>query len=526
MSTDIKAHPVLIDGEWRDATDKVSFQATNPQTRETLEDGYSFSTWQEIDAALVAATNAFRELQGMPRQAIADFLRKYADKIEKRADDIVAAANLETALPVEPRLKNVELPRTCGQLRQAADACVDDSWRLPVVDENANIRSVLQPLGPVLVFGPNNFPLAFNGISGGDFAAAIAAGCPVIAKAHGLHPSTSRLLAEAAHEAAINLPKGTVQMLYGMSNEDGFRTVADPRLGAVAFTGSRQAGLALKQAADQVGTPFFAELSSINPVVLLPGALQERFDAIVEETVTSGLMGAGQFCTKPGLVLTLANDMTEKFVASVAERYRQASPGTLFSEQGLDCLSESVAKLCEAGAQLVSGGQTANATPFSYQNTLLRTSGSDFLNNPEVLQSEAFGNSMLITICDGVPQVCEILKRLEGSLTGCVYSATDGSEDDSYDQVAFELSFRVGRLLNDKMPTGVAVSPAMNHGGPYPSTGHPHFTAVGLPRRVPSIHEARLLRQRSPTSFASNICQQLTCTRDLLEVGACSTERF
>ena len=481
MSTDNKTHPVLINGEWRAATEQGTFQATNPQTRETLEDGYPFSSWSEIDQALDATVTAFRELQGMPRQAIADFLRQYADKIEERADDIVAAANLETALPVEPRLKNVELPRTCGQLRQAADACVDDSWRLPVVDENANIRSVLQPLGPVLVFGPNNFPLAFNGISGGDFAAAIAAGCPVIAKAHGLHPSTSRLLAEAAHEAAAGLPKGTVQMLYGISNEDGFRAVADPRLGAVAFTGSRPAGLALKSAADQVGTPFFAELSSINPVVLLPGALQERLDAIVDETVMSGLMGTGQFCTKPGLVIAIANDTTEQFVASVAERYQEATPGTLFSERGLECLSESVGKLCDAGAQVVAGGQPANATPFAHQNTLLRTSGSAFLSNPEVLQSEAFGNSLLVTVCDDISQVCELLRLLEGSLTGCIYSATDGSEDDAYDQVAFELSLRVGRLLNDKMPTGVAVSPAMNHGGPYPSAGHPHFTAVGLP---------------------------------------------
>ena len=174
-------------------------------------------------------------------------------------------------MPAEPRLRNVELPRTTNQLRKAAEACVATEWRMPTIDTEANLRSVLEPLGPVLVMGPNNFPLAFNGISGGDFAAAIAAGCPVIAKAHHLHPTTSRLLAEAAHEAASELPAGSIQMLYSVDTEDGLRMAADARLGAVAFTGSRAAGLKLKQAADRVGKPVFVELSSINPVVILPG---------------------------------------------------------------------------------------------------------------------------------------------------------------------------------------------------------------------------------------------------------------
>ena len=481
MSTTTSTHPVLIDGQWRQATGGTTFQAPNPQTRETLEDSYPVSDWSDMDQALESASRAFRELSNTPREAIADFLRKYAALIEERAEDISAVANLETALPVEPRLKNVELPRTAGQLRQAANACLDNSWRLPVADKEANLHSALEPLGPVMVFGPNNFPFAFNGIAGGDFAAAIAAGCPVIAKAHSSHPTTSRLLAEAAHEAAADLPTGTVQMVYKLASADGLRAVADPRLGAAAFTGSRPAGLALKHAADQVGTPFYAELSSVNPVVVLPGAISERFDDLVAETVTSGLMGTGQFCTNPGLLIVLAGEKTEEFIKAVADRYADAPAGTLLGENVLAGLTAGIKTLSSSGAELLVGGNPTEATAYSCQNTVLRTSGAAFLENPEALQTEAFGNSMLFTVCEDLAEANQVIQTLEGSLTGCIYSATDGSEDSAYDQLAPELVLRVGRLLNDKMPTGVAVSPAMNHGGPFPATGHPHFTAVGLP---------------------------------------------
>ena len=241
------------------------------------------------------------------------------------------------------------------------------------------------------------------------------------------------------------------------------------------------AGLALKRAADEVGKPFYAELSAINPVVILPGVLEERFDAVVDETVTSGLMGAGQFCTNPGLLVLLAGDTTDRFLAQVAERYKQATPGTLLGSGVLDGLGSSVATLKSAGAELLAGGAAAEGANCAFQNTLLRVAGAKFLEAAEALQTEAFGNSTLVAVCDDLDQACELLSRLEGSLTGCVYSAADGSEDAAYDRVAAELVLKVGRLLNDKMPTGVAVSPAMNHGGPFPATGHPHFTAVGLP---------------------------------------------
>ena len=204
-----------------------------------------------------------------------------------------------------PRLADVELPRTTNQLRQAAAAAREGSWAMPTIDTKTSVRSCLAALGPVVVFGPNNFPLAFNGVSGGDFAAAIAAGNPVIAKAHPSHPGTCQLLAEAALAAAeqTEMPSGTVQMVYKMSRDVGCRMAADPRVAAIGYTGSRAGGLALKEVCDRQGKPAYLELSSINPVVVLPGALGERGDQLAEEYAGSCLLAAGQFCTSPGFAL-------------------------------------------------------------------------------------------------------------------------------------------------------------------------------------------------------------------------------
>ena len=264
-------------------------------------------------------------------------------------------------------------------------------------------------------------------------------------------------------------------------NEDGLKFVSDARLGATGFTGSRKGGLALKAAADAAGKPIYLELSSVNPVVILPGALAERGDAIADDFSTSCLMAAGQFCTNPGLVFLLAGDATDAFVSGVATRFGDAPIGTLLSGAVEKGLGEGVKALQAAGAELVTGGTTGGGTGRSHSNTLLKATGKDFLANPAGLQEEAFGNESLFVICDDIAQVQECLRQLEGNLTGCVYSDTNGADDDAYNRVAPLLAPRVGRLLNDKMPTGVAVTPAMNHGGPFPATGHPGFTAVGIP---------------------------------------------
>jgi NADP-dependent aldehyde dehydrogenase len=476
--------PILIDGQWREADAASTFQAEDPAKQERLPDEYPVSSWRDCDAALDAAVRAFRTLRSLPGAQIAAFLEEYANRIDACRDNLVAVAHAETALPVAPRLADVELPRTTGQLRQAAAAARSASWALPTIDTANNIRSCLMPLGPVWVFGPNNFPFAFGSISGGDFAAAIAAGNPVIAKANSSHPGTTRLFAEQAEAArqATGMPAGTVQLIYRTGHADGQRAVADPRTGATAYTGSRSAGLQLKAAADAAGRPIYLELSSVNPVVILTGALRQRGEQIATEFTGSCLMGTGQFCTNPGLVLLLKGPECEAFVQQLAAKFAAAPVGTLLSRGVQASLQSGLQTLQDAGAQVILGGESSGkGQGYCHANTLLRVEGATFLSNAAALQTEAFGNASLLVLADDADQLCEILDHLEGNLTGCVYSDSAGADDDLYDRIVPHLQPRVGRLLNDKMPTGVAVSPAMNHGGPYPATGHPGFTAVGIP---------------------------------------------
>lgn len=487
--------PVLVAGSWRDAAHQKTFRATDPNSNSAIDIEFPVSTWDDCDAALDAAVEAARELRQLPQSQIAEFLECYADRIEQNKDALVEAAFRETGLAKQPRLADVELPRTSNQLRAAAAACRSGSWALPTIDTGAGIRSCYEALGPVCVFGPNNFPFAFGSVSGGDFAAAIASGNPVIGKANSSHPETTRLFAQQAAEAIkeTGLPAATVQLIYRTTHSDGERMVSDPRLGATGYTGSRSAGLALKAAADKAGKPIYLELSSVNPVVITPGALTERGDQIVDEFITSVLMGTGQFCTNPGLVLLVKGDASDAFIDAVGKKFAGTAAGTLLSPAVAKNLSESIRKLCEFGASLVVGGGQPESGRCAYANTLLTATGGEFLSQPEGFQTEAFGNASLIVVAQDVPELCDVLRHLEGNLTGCLYSDTSGSEDDACHLIAAELAPKVGRLLNDKMPTGVAVSAAMNHGGPYPATGHPGFTAVGVP--------ASLLRFAKLTSY-------------------------
>lgn len=514
MSVATDTAQVLIAGKWRAAKSSGTFHAVNPATKEQLPETFPVSTWEDIDAALDAAVSATDALAMKSADDIAGFLEAYADLIDGKAEAIAEAAAMETALPASPRLKDIELARTTNQLRQAATAAREGTWAVPTIDTKMNIRSMFGPIGPVVIFGPNNFPLAYNAVSGGDFAAAIAAGNPVIAKAHPCHPTTTRMLAELANEAAesTDMPAAIVQLIYHMSNEDGLKLVADARTGAIGFTGSRGGGLALKEVADKAGNPIYLEMSSINPVVILPGALEERNEELVDQFTTSCLMATGQFCTNPGLVILPKSEATEAFIAAVADRFKSAPSGTLLAEGVEQGIAANIESLKQAGAQVIVGGKPGDEDRFCYANTLLRVDGDAFLARARSLQTEAFGNASLFVVADGVEQMERILETLEGNLTGCIYSHTGTKDDGAYERVAAKLRPRVGRLLNDKMPTGVAVTSAMQHGGPYPSTGHPGFTAVGFPatiRRFAMLlcydnvrqHRLpRLLQDKNPTS--------------------------
>jgi len=469
----------------------------NPTLGQPIALEFPVSQWADCDQALAAASEAFGQLRKMAPESIALFLEKYAALIEADKDGLVEIAHEESGLPKSPRLADVELPRTINQLKLAAAAARQQSWSVPTIDSKANIRSCYEAIGPVCVFGPNNFPFAFNSIAGGDFAAAIAAGNPVIAKANSSHPATTMRFAVLADKAAreTNMPVGLVQLIYRTSHSDGERLVGDPRLAAIGYTGSRSAGLQLKAVADRVGKPFYAELSSVNPVVFLPGAFRERVDKLIDEYVTSGLMGAGQFCTNPGMLLLVDSVETTKFVEAVAAKYQASNAGTLLSRSVESSLVKSISILRDAGAELLAGGSKVEGSRCAVANTVLKISGKQFLADPHVFQTEAFGNAVLCVVCSNTGELMQAIEHLEGNLTGSIYSDTQGSDEADYSLIAAALTQRVGRILNDKMPTGVAVSPAMNHGGPFPATGHPGFTAVGIP--------ASLIRFAKLTCFDS-----------------------
>lgn len=478
--------PHLINGSWTTPREPGGFQAFDPKAAQPLPERFPIATLADLETALAAAHQAAGQLRDVGPPERARFLERYAARIEARRDELAQAAERETALPQKPRLLDVELPRTTDQLRQAAAATLERSWALPTIDTKTQLRSMYLPLGPVVIFGPNNFPFAYNAVSGGDFAAAIAAGNPVIAKGHPAHPRTTQLLAEEACAALreAGLPPATIQMVYHTAPEGGEKLVTDSRVGAVAFTGSRRGGLALKAKADAVGKPIFLEMGSLNPVVLLPGALAERFEQVVEQVVGSCLLGMGQFCTNPGLLFLVDGADAQRFLDAMVAKYRTTPVGTLLTSGVQKDLAESIAHWRAHGAALLAGGEAGGGAGYSHQHSLLRVQGRQFLAQPHALQREAFGNATLAVVTASIEELAACLKTLEGQLAGSFYSSQTGADDLAYALLEPIMRRRVGRMLNDKMPTGVAVCSAQNHGGPYPATGHPHFTAVGFPATI------------------------------------------
>jgi NADP-dependent aldehyde dehydrogenase len=486
--------PLLLAGAWQAPCELVGhYRAENPATGEAIGPAYPVCGAADVEAALAAATEAAAVLADTPPARIATFLDAYAQAIDDDAETLVALAHAETALPAETRLAKVELPRTTRQLRLAAQAVRDFAWTSPTIDTANGLRSHFAPLGkPVAVFGPNNFPLAFNAVAGSDFASAIAARNPVIAKAHPSHPATCERLAQLAHRAVLEagLPAATLQLLYGYDRALGLHLAGDARLGSLGFTGSRAGGMALKTAADAAGVPAYLEMSSINPVFLLPGALAERGTALAEEFFTSCTAGSGQFCTNPGLLIVPNDAAGDAFVAEAVARFKAAAPGVLFARGVMEGLQQAVDALQAAGATCLAGGHSAGPG-YRFQPTLLQVSANDFIAHADALQREAFGPASLLVRTRSAEEMLALIAHLEGNLTGTVYAATDGRDDTVLEDVCRALRPRVGRLIANRMPTGVAVSAAMNHGGPWPSTAHPGFTAVGMPtaiRRFAALH--------------------------------------
>ncbi len=471
---------IYIGGEWMAAATTDFYRSVDPTSGEAFGPNFPVSAWEDLDAALAwggASPGA---------DQCAQLLEKYAELIEANAEALAQIAQRETGLPAEGRFKNTEIPRTTNQLRQAAAQARSLDFQLATIDTKLNIRSCLESMGAVLIFGPANFPFAYNAVAGGDFASAIAAGNSVIARAHPSHPQTTlalmKLLVQAANDVGLEAPP--VQLLFGFSNDDGLRLARSRKINAIGFTGSRAGGLALKASADTVGTPFFGELSSINPVVITPEALAENHDAIVDQYVSSVLLACGQMCTNPGIVFLVKSEETSRFIDSVVVKFNAGAPGVLLNEGMLKGLAANVARVKDAGAMLLCGGTRAESPAFRYKNTALSVTDSAFIRNAQTFQLEMFGNACLFVVCSSMAAMMNALRLLEGNLCGSLYLAEGQTDAPEARILSAVLREKVGRLLNDKMPTGVAVTSAMNHGGPYPATGHVHFTAVGFPAAV------------------------------------------
>jgi len=476
--------PLLIGGKWQTACFKEAFQAWNPAKGEKMDRFFPVSSWADLENAIEASEQAVLPLAQTTPLERAEFFHILADLLEKKREEVIFQAHLETGLPLEPRLNSVEWPRMVNQIRQAARGLEEGSWCQATIDTKLNIRAKYGPLGgAVVIFSPNNFPLAFNSVGGGDFVSALAVGNPVICKANPGHPGTTQLLAEASLEALklTGLPPASVQMLYHFSPDDGFKLISHAAIAAIAFTGSRQAGLKIKEIGEKAGKLVYCELSSVNPVFILPIFLREKAQALASELFASCTLGEGQFCTKPGLIVFKADEAGREFLVYLKEIFKNNTGGYLLSPQVLERLSHEVVRLKQSGAELMIGGNKLPGPGFRFSPTLFRLDGQVFLKQPQVFQTEAFGPLTLAVLAADIEEMIRVASALEGNLTASIFVSEAEADEKVYALLEPILRLKVGRLLNNKMPTGVAVTPAMHHGGPYPATGHPHFTSVGIP---------------------------------------------
>jgi NADP-dependent aldehyde dehydrogenase len=457
----------------------------NPETGETLEPAFGGASREQLDEACRLAAAAFDPYRAAPAEARAAFLETIAQNILDLGDELVERTVAESGLP-RGRIEG-ERGRTVGQLRLFAqivrdgrhlgariDPAIPDRTPLPRPD----IRARRIPLGPVAVFGASNFPLAFS-VAGGDTAAALAAGCPVVAKAHPAHPGTSELVGRAIRDAvaASGLPEGVFSLVFDSGYEIGQALVADPRIKAVGFTGSRRGGLALMKIAQERSEPIpvYAEMSSINPVILFAGALAERAPQIAQAFVNSLTMGAGQFCTSPGLLLAIDGEGLETFTRTAGEALREAAPGTMLTPGIHRAYCEGVEALAgHERVETVARGRAGHN--YQGQAGLFSTSAEAFLGD-ERLREEVFGSSSLIVRCPDEPALAEVVESLEGQLTASLHIA-EADHDDARKLLPV-LERKVGRILVNGFGTGVEVGHAMVHGGPFPATSDGRSTSVG-----------------------------------------------
>lgn len=474
-----------IDGAWVPGKGKT-FEARNPATGDLLQPAIQEGTSEEVEQAMQAAAASFDALRTRPAEDRAALLDSIAAEIEALGEDLLVRAGEETALPAA-RLTG-ERGRTIGQARLFASMIREGSWVMPHIDTaqpdrqplpKPDVRSMQQPIGPVVVFGASNFPLAI-GVVGTDTVAALGAGCPVVVKGHPGHPGTCEMLTQAVARALEKhgFPAGCFSLVQGAGHEVGMALVRHPLTRAVAFTGSLRGGRALCDAAASRPDPIpvYAEMGSSNPVFLLPGALAERAEAIAAGFVQSVTMGVGQFCTNPGLVLGGAGDSLARFRTEVAKLVEASAPATMLHAgicqaytQGLETLSKAPGLELLARSSQEAGLNQAACTIFG-------TSLQNFLQHPELVE-ENFGPSSILIECGASSDYLQVAEGLAGHLTATVH----GTEEDlaQHADLIRILERKVGRIVFNGFPTGIEVCPSMHHGGFYPAASDFHFTSIG-----------------------------------------------
>lgn len=450
-----------------------------------LEPAFGGASLQDLDRACGLAAEAFDAYRALPLERRAAFLEQIAANILDIGDALIVRAMAETGLP-RARLEG-ERGRTVGQLRLFASVVRDGGFldlridpalpkRAPLPRPDLRLRNV--PVGPVAVFGASNFPLAFS-VAGGDTASALAAGCPVVVKAHSAHPGTSLLVGRAVQKAVADcgLPEGVFALLFDSGRAVGQALVADPRICAVGFTGSRGGGTALMAiaAARPVPIPVYAEMSSINPVLLFPAALAARGGAIARAFVGSLTLGAGQFCTNPGLLLAVEGEGLDAFLAAAAEALAGQGAATMLTPGILSAYEAGVARLA-GHAAVTTVARGAEGEGLQGQGALFTTTAAAFLADP-ALEEEVFGAAALVVRCADVAEIAAILEALEGQLTAALHM--DAADHEQARALLPLLERKVGRILVNGFGTGVEVCHAMVHGGPFPSTADGRSTSVG-----------------------------------------------
>jgi alpha-ketoglutaric semialdehyde dehydrogenase len=465
----------------------AQFQAVAAASGELIGPAFGTAGVPEVDLACTLALRDFDAFRNRPLEDRARLLEAIAQGVLDLGSTLIERAMIESGLPA-PRLQG-ECQRTVGQLRLFATVVRQGKWLDATLDAAQPQRKpIARPdlrmgkigVGPVAVFGASNFPLAFS-VAGGDTASALAAGCPVVVKAHPAHPGTSALVGAVIQRAVrqLGLPEGVFSLLLGEGSELGAALVSHPAIAAVGFTGSRRGGLALVELAQRRPQPIpvYAEMSAVNPVLLMPAALTNRAETIAHDFAASVTLGAGQFCTKPGLLIAIAGKGLERFEAAASKALAERDAATMLTPGIHHAYESGVARHGGIeGVSVLSRGQTNSELPFSANPALFGTSAAVFLNQP-MLSDEVFGPTAIIVRCQDADEMRKVVEGMEGQLTATLQlDETDYALTSSLMPV---LERKAGRILANGFPTGVEVTHAMVHGGPAPATSDTRSTSVG-----------------------------------------------